>query len=85
MYGEFGVDPASGRQTAHRMLLVQWHSGRKMIIDPAALDERGDLEFPSGWRLIVASLNFLRMRTSAPEEPSAAAAESDKSEDDKDH
>lgn len=85
MYGEFGVDPTSGRQTAHRMLLVQWHRGRKMIIDPAALDERGDLEFPSGWRLIVSSLNFLRMRTSAPEEPSAAAAESDKSEDDKDH
>ena len=85
MFGEFGVDPASGRQAAHRMLLVQWHRGRKMIIDPAALDERGDLEFPSGWRLIVSSLNFLRMRTSAPEENIAAAAESDKSEKDQKH
>ncbi len=61
LFGDFAIDPANGRQTAHRMLLVQWHRGRKTIIDPAALDERGDLEFPSGWRLIVASLNYLRM------------------------
>ncbi len=68
MFGAFGIDPSSGLQTAHRMLLVQWHRGRKMIIDPASLEERGDLEFPSGWRLIVASLNYLRMGRREPEE-----------------
>lgn len=82
LFGNFAIDRANGRQIAHRMLLVQWHRGRKMIIDPAALDERGDLEFPSGWRLMVASLNYLRIGRRKPEDedaPPGDAEDDDKS------
>jgi branched-chain amino acid transport system substrate-binding protein len=61
LFGGFAIEPASGRQVGHRMLLVQWHAGRKVIIEPAPHAERGELEFPSGWRLIVAGLEMLRL------------------------
>jgi branched-chain amino acid transport system substrate-binding protein len=32
LFGDFAIDRVSGRQIAHRMLLVQWHMGRKEII-----------------------------------------------------
>ena len=38
-YGAFAIDPASGRQTAHRMLVVQWQHGRKRIVWPAEVAE----------------------------------------------
>ena len=34
--GDFAIDRVTGRQTGHAMLLVQWHGGRKVIIDPEA-------------------------------------------------
>jgi branched-chain amino acid transport system substrate-binding protein len=61
-FGDFGVEPATGRQVDHRMLLVQWHAGRKVIIHPEPDLHRGELEFPAGWRLLLGSLQMLRMR-----------------------
>ncbi len=34
-YGAFALDPASGRQTGHAMLVVQWQRGSKRIVWPA--------------------------------------------------
>lgn len=31
-YGRFRVDPESGRQVGHRVLLVEWRDGRKMLL-----------------------------------------------------
>jgi hypothetical protein len=61
LYGDFAIDRVSGRQIAHKMLLVQWHMGRKAIIEPQSHTETGALEFPSGWRLIVASMRGLKL------------------------
>lgn len=31
-YGRFRIDPGSGRQISHKVLLVQWQRGRKIVI-----------------------------------------------------
>ncbi|HVN28877.1 MAG TPA: amino acid ABC transporter substrate-binding protein [Candidatus Binataceae bacterium] len=61
LFGDFAIDRVSGRQIAHRMLLVQWHGGQKVVIDPEAHAESGTLEFPTGWQLILASFQRLKM------------------------
>ncbi|MBV8454398.1 MAG: amino acid ABC transporter substrate-binding protein, partial [Deltaproteobacteria bacterium] len=61
-FGDFAIEPGSGRQIGHKMLLVQWHAGRKVIIHPEPDLHSGELEFPSGWRLLLASLQTLRMK-----------------------
>jgi branched-chain amino acid transport system substrate-binding protein len=61
LFGDFAIDPVSGRQVGHRMLLVQWHGGRKVLIDAEPDPNAGALEFPSGWRLMVASLGWARL------------------------
>lgn len=61
LYGDFAIDRVTGRQIAHKMLLVQWHRGHKVIIEPQSHSELGAIEFPSGWRLILASLHSLKM------------------------
>jgi branched-chain amino acid transport system substrate-binding protein len=61
LYGDFAIDRVTGRQIAHQMLLVQWHMGRKVIIEPQAHSETGAIEFPSGWRLVVASIRGLKL------------------------
>lgn len=62
LYGDFAIDRVSGRQIGHKVLLIQWHGGHKVIIQPEPGDSSGALEFPSGWRLIVASLHTLKLR-----------------------
>ena len=64
LYGDFAIDRVSGRQIAHKMLLVQWHLGRKAIIEPQSHSETGAIEFPSGWRLVVASMRGLKLTLS---------------------
>jgi ABC-type branched-subunit amino acid transport system substrate-binding protein len=56
LFGDFAIDQVSGRQIGHKTLLVQWHEGRKVIIDPEVHAELGGLEIPSGWRLILGSI-----------------------------
>ncbi len=70
LFGAFGIDPDTGRQLAHHMLTVQWHQGRKITIEPGPLTDRGVLEFPSGWRIIAAGVEMLRLtrRTSEDDE-----------------
>jgi branched-chain amino acid transport system substrate-binding protein len=34
LYGRFRLDPATGRQIGHSILLVQWQSGRKQLVWP---------------------------------------------------
>jgi branched-chain amino acid transport system substrate-binding protein len=69
-YGNFAIDPQSGRQTGHRVLLVQWHHGRKVIIEPESADA-GTLELPSGFRLIVASFQRLLLTRKGDERQEA--------------
>ena len=33
-YGDWGIDPKSGRQIAHKSVLIQWQKGKKEIIWP---------------------------------------------------
>ena len=60
-FGDFSIDRVTGRQFGHRVLIVQWHGGHKVVIDPEAHVETGTLEFPSGWRLILASIQGLKL------------------------
>ena len=34
LYGDFAIDRVTGRQVGHQMLLVQWHQGNKVIVEP---------------------------------------------------
>ena len=78
MFGDFAIDPVSGRQAGHRMLLVQWHNGRKVLIDAAPDPNAGALEFPSGWRLMAASFGWLRLyRRDEPYADSSAEDDDD--------
>ncbi len=61
-FGDFAIESRSGRQIGHKMLLIQWHAGRKVIIHPEPDLRAGELELPSGWRLLLASLQMLRMK-----------------------
>jgi branched-chain amino acid transport system substrate-binding protein len=61
MFGDFSIDRISGRQLGHQMLLVQWHRGRKVIIIPESHDDSGSLDFPAGWRLLLAGADLLRL------------------------
>ena len=66
LFGDFAIDPASGRQLGHQMLLVQWHRGRKVLIDAEPDPDAGAVEFPSGWRMVLTSLNYFRLTGGAP-------------------
>lgn len=72
LFGNFAIDRVTGLQVGHQMLLVQWHGGRKVVIEPAPLAESGALEFPSGWRLILASFQMLRLSRGRRDERTAA-------------
>ena len=61
MFGDFAIDRVTGRQLGHQMLLVQWHRGRKVIIVPESHDDSGSLDFPAGWRLLLAGVEALRL------------------------
>jgi branched-chain amino acid transport system substrate-binding protein len=58
LFGDFAIDPISGRQVGHKMLLVQWHRGRKILIDDEPDPDAGAIEFPSGWRMVLASMHY---------------------------
>jgi branched-chain amino acid transport system substrate-binding protein len=60
-FGDFSIDRVTGRQIGHRVLLVQWHAGQKVVIDPEAHVETGTLEFPTGWQLILASFQRFKL------------------------
>lgn len=60
-FGDFSIDRVTGRQIGHRVLLVQWHGGHKVVIDPEAHVETGTLEFPTGWQLILASFQRFKL------------------------
>jgi branched-chain amino acid transport system substrate-binding protein len=38
-YGPFAIDPRSGRQTAHPLVVVQWQNGEKKVVWPPAAAE----------------------------------------------
>lgn len=84
-YGDFAIDRASGRQIGHEMTLVQWHGGRKIIIQPEpSLGEA--IEFPSGWRLLLTTLRHLRIGRSddSPEDLDEEKERRGRYEDDED-
>ena len=39
-YGDFKIDPVTGNQIGHKMLIVQWQSGEKFIVCPEEVAER---------------------------------------------
>jgi hypothetical protein len=36
LYGRFQLDPTTSRQIGHHVLLVQWRSGRKVVVQDGA-------------------------------------------------
>jgi branched-chain amino acid transport system substrate-binding protein len=82
LFGDFAIDPVSGRQVGHQMLLVQWHRGRKVLIDAEPDPDAGAIEFPSGWRMVLASINYFRLTSRAPSEESPHAEPPDEIDDD---
>jgi len=70
-FGDFAIEPRSGRQIGHKVLLLQWHGGHKIIIRPEPDLRTGELEFPSGWRLLLASLQMLRIKRRDSDEENA--------------
>jgi branched-chain amino acid transport system substrate-binding protein len=61
LFGGFAIDRITGRQLNHQLMLVQWHGGKKVIIDPEPRLDTGAIEFPSGWRLITSSLQIFKL------------------------
>jgi branched-chain amino acid transport system substrate-binding protein len=44
-YGDFKVDPSTGNQIGHKMVIVQWQGGNKYTVYPEEVAER-DLMYP---------------------------------------
>ncbi len=82
LFGDFAIDPRSGRQVGHQMLLVQWHRGRKVLIEAEPDPNAGAIEFPSGWRLVLASMNYFRLSAGNHGEDRDPADEIDDDKDD---
>jgi branched-chain amino acid transport system substrate-binding protein len=40
-YGRFRIDPETGRQIAHRVLLIRWQEGRKVVVAEQAPELKG--------------------------------------------
>lgn len=38
-YGDFKIDPSTGNQVGHKMVIVQWRSGNKFIVHPEEVAE----------------------------------------------
>jgi branched-chain amino acid transport system substrate-binding protein len=49
LYGTFGLDPATGEQSAHSMLVVQWQQDSKRVVWPPELAEAEPIPGPF-WR-----------------------------------
>jgi branched-chain amino acid transport system substrate-binding protein len=50
-FGRFHIDPATGLQVGHEMVLVQWRRGRKLVVWPPPVSEARPLyprPFPAG-------------------------------------
>jgi len=77
-FGDFAIDRVTGRQIGHRVLLIQWHGGQKVVIDPEAHVETGTLEIPTGWRLILAS--FQRFKLTRRDDDEGRNGEQDEDE-----
>jgi len=41
-YGRYCIDPHTGRQLGHRMPVIQWQDGRKVVVWPSPCDSRGE-------------------------------------------
>jgi branched-chain amino acid transport system substrate-binding protein len=49
-YGDFAIDPATGRQNGHSMLVVQWQRARKVIVWPPQFAEADPVYPGPFWR-----------------------------------
>jgi branched-chain amino acid transport system substrate-binding protein len=84
MFGEFSIDRVTGRQVGHNMLLVQWHRGRKVIIQPESHTDTGSIDFPSGWKLLLAGADLLRLSRRDDRDKRSEDEADDKNERDRD-
>ncbi len=48
-FGPLEIDPATGKQIGHPMILMQWQEGERYIIYPPEVAEREPLIAPSNW------------------------------------
>lgn len=53
LFGAFAIDPETGHQTAHRMFLVQWRKGRKILISRELPGGANSIELPSFWHRLM--------------------------------
>ncbi len=83
MLGDFAIDPSTGRQIGHRPLLVQWHGGRKVIIELDAGEDTGSLEIPAGWRLIAAGIEMLKLNRGPDDETEEISGDEHKQVDER--
>jgi len=67
MFGDFSIDRVTGRQLGHKMLLVQWQRGRKVIIHPEEHSASGLHDSLPGWRLLLAGVEMLLHRDDSNE------------------
>lgn len=81
MFGDFAIDRITGRQVGHQMLLVQWHRGRKVIIEPDSHDDSNSLDLPSGVHLLLAGVDLLRLNRSDDSIESLSDAPEDTEDD----
>ncbi|HZP44319.1 MAG TPA: ABC transporter substrate-binding protein [Candidatus Binataceae bacterium] len=61
LFGDYAVDPRTGRQVGHQMLLVQWHRGHKELIRPQFGEAEAHLELPSAWQLLFPAQAYARL------------------------
>ena len=54
-YGPFRIDPGSGRQLGHQMLVTQWQGGQKRIVWPLAVASATAI-YPGPWWLAGSSV-----------------------------
>jgi branched-chain amino acid transport system substrate-binding protein len=56
-FGRFRIDPATGLQVGHEMVLVQWQRGRKLVVWPPAVSKTRTLYPRPQWTGISGSAN----------------------------
>jgi branched-chain amino acid transport system substrate-binding protein len=56
-FGRFRIDPATGLQVAHEMVLVQWRRGRKLVVWPPAFSQAKPLYPRPQWTRASGSAN----------------------------
>jgi len=69
-FGPLKIDPTTGKQVAHPMLLMQWQGDMRYIIYPAEFAEKDPLIAPENWQFEAAPQET-QQQTATGEQPAA--------------